>query len=161
MRFGTGQLPVWRPIQPVNCKILIEIQEHPIKTRIPVAQQQFPFIINSTAGTSERVILYSSYTYLSLLRVTSASAVYASIRSSYRTLFHVYIDAYLRPVVHLCHSAEWSIRIFDILETHIHDLFMANRNFQSSMLMRMEFESPIPYLKEIVYPGGVQLFIHT
>lgn len=74
MRFGTGrggQLPVWRPIQPVNCKILIEIQEHPIKTRIPVAQQQFPFIINSTAGTSERVILYSSYTYLSLLRVTS------------------------------------------------------------------------------------------
>lgn len=58
MRFGTGQLPVWRPIQPVNCKILIEIQEHPIKTRIPVAQQQFPFIINSTARVRVNVLFY-------------------------------------------------------------------------------------------------------
>lgn len=114
MRFGTGQLPVWRPIQPVNCKILIEIQEHPIKTRIPVAQQQFPFIINSTAQVRVNVLFYILPTHTFPFCGSHHCSVYASIRSSYRTLFHVYIDAYLRPVVHLCHSAEWSIRIFDI-----------------------------------------------
>lgn len=138
MRFGTGQLPVWRPIQPVNCKILIEIQEHPIKTRIPVAQQQFPFIINSTAQVRVNVLFYilpthtfpfcGSHQHQQCTRPSEVligpSSTYISMRISV-------------PVVHLCHSAEWSIRIFDILETHIHDLFMVNRNFQSSMLMRI------------------------